>query len=350
VRLFTGQGLEPAQISQLAWAGQGITEPQQGFRTAPSAGAVYPITLYFATAAGLFAYNPTQHSLEQTSDRDLRGRLTAASRQEAVALSGCDIIVAGSVRRLTARYGKKARQYMLLEAGHIAQNISLQAVCLGLGSVPIGGFDVRTVSKVCRLPKRLEPLYMISVGHPVEQPAQAVNKLQPRPKKAVLIIAGRNFRDEQLVETQLILDEAGVETVVASSRPGIIPGALGGQAEAAVSLPELIVDEYDAVVFLGGVGARQYFDDLLALDIVRAAADKGKVLAAISIAPGILANAGILGGVRATSFLTERDRLLVAGAQFTGAPVERDGPIITARDTLATRPFAQAIVDVLSGR
>jgi len=106
------------QIGQLAWAGQGITERQEGFRTAPSAGAIYPIDLYFATRDGTFVYNPYEHSLVQTSNRDIRIRLaTAASNQKVVAEAACDIIVAGSVKKLTAKYHNKAKRYMLLEAG-----------------------------------------------------------------------------------------------------------------------------------------------------------------------------------------------------------------------------------------
>jgi len=72
VRLFANKPLESEQISQLAWAGQGITETQRGLRTAPSAGETYPIDLYFATPEGLFVYRPAEHSLEQTSDQDIR--------------------------------------------------------------------------------------------------------------------------------------------------------------------------------------------------------------------------------------------------------------------------------------
>jgi protease I len=163
-----------------------------------------------------------------------------------------------------------------------------------------------------------------------------------------LIIASQGFRDEQLAETQLLLNEAGVETIVACSRAGIVPGVLGGQAEAVLSLSELVVDEYDAVIFLGGVGAREYFDQPLAFYIARAAVAKGKVLAAIAIAPSILANAGVLKNVVATGFLTERQRLQEAGAQYTGTPVERDGQIVTARDTPAVRLFAEAILEALT--
>ncbi|MHC4648835.1 MAG: SagB/ThcOx family dehydrogenase, partial [Planctomycetota bacterium] len=139
VRRFTAEVLKSSEIGQLAWAGQGITDPRTGFRTAPSAGATYPIRLYFATEKGLFLYDPLEHGLEQLSDLDVRVPLAvAAMEQSAVAEAACDIIIAGSTRELAPKYGKSAKNFMLLEAGHIAQNIQLQAVSLGLGSVPIG--------------------------------------------------------------------------------------------------------------------------------------------------------------------------------------------------------------------
>ncbi|MHC4664354.1 MAG: DJ-1/PfpI family protein [Planctomycetota bacterium] len=349
VRTFTGLPLNLAQIGQLAWAGQGITDPERGFRTAPSAGATYPIELYFATKDGIFVYSPGDHSLEQTSDQDLRGRLaTAVSEPEVVTEAACDIILAGSVRKLALKYGKQARRYLLLEAGHIAQNIQLQATSLELGSVSIAGFDIREVSKVCRLPKSLEPIYMICVGYPTEEALGGAE--QVRQMRAAMIIAGGNFRDEELFETRLVLQDAGVETVVASSRTGPIKGMLGGVAEAVILVNELRVDDFDAIVFVGGPGATEYFDSPVALNIAREAAAKGKVLAAICIAPVVLANAGLLNGVRATAFLSERETLQVAGAEFTGAPVERDGLIITASDPSAANLFGRAIADTLSGR
>ncbi|MHC4362477.1 MAG: SagB/ThcOx family dehydrogenase, partial [Planctomycetota bacterium] len=138
MRAFADLPLNRVQIGQLAWAGQGITDRERGFRTAPSAGAIYPIELYFATKDGIFVYSSDDHSLERTSDQDLRGRLASAvSEPEVVAGAACDIILAGSVRKLAVKYGKQARRYLLLEAGHIAQNIQLQATSLELGSVSI---------------------------------------------------------------------------------------------------------------------------------------------------------------------------------------------------------------------
>lgn len=350
VRQFSPQPLNFVQIGQLAWAGQGITERQEGFRTAPSAGAIYPIDLYFATRDGTFVYNPYEHSLVQTSNRDIRIRLaTAASNQKVVAEAACDIIVAGSVKKLTAKYHNKAKRYMLLEAGHITQNIQLQAVSLKLGALPVGAFNIRDVNKTCKLPAGMEPLYIICVGYPVGQPITEWTDTT-KAKRAVLIIARENFRDEELFETKFVLDNAGVETIIASTRTGVIKGMLGGSAEAGILVKDIVVDDYDAIIFVGGSGAKEYFNNGVALDIAREATDKGKVLAAICIAPVVLANAGVLNGVRATSFLSERPRLLKAGAIYTGAPVERDGSVITGSGPRAASLFGEAIADAIFGR
>lgn len=358
VTRFTLQQLDPAQISQLAWAGQGITDQQRGSRTAPSAGETYPIKLYFATQQGLFVYNPYQHSLERTLNQDIRGGLAVTTlMQEAVANAPCDIIIAGSARMLAARYGVDAGRYMLLEAGHIAQNIQLQAVSLSLGSVSIGTFNIRNVVGICNLPLDMEPLLIICVGYPAGQPTIETSKQQEtretdiiKRKKAVLIIASNNFRDEELFETKRVLDQAGIDTVIASTRTAVLKGMLGGRARAEILVGNIVVDDYDAVIFVGGLGAKQYFQSPVALNIAQEAVDKKKVLAAICVAPTVLANAGVLTGVRATSFLSERAKLLKAGAQYTGAPVERDGLIITGSGPDASIQFGRAIAETLAGR
>lgn len=353
VREFTNESLKPAQISQLAWAGQGITEPQRGLRTAPSAGSTYPIELLFATQEGMFVYRPIEHSLEQTSDQDIRSVLaTATSTQEAVAGAGCDIVLVGSVRKFGERFRDKARTYMLLEAGHITQNIQLQAVCLGLGSVTVGGFDLNNVRKICGLSRTLEPLYIICVGYPAGEGTTetAEGQIGAGGKRAALIIPSGDFRDEELFETKRVLDAAQVQTVIASTRIGLIRGTLGNATEASIPLNRLIVDDYDAIIFVGGPGAVEYFTNPTALGIARDTVRKGKVLAAIGIAPTILANANVLAGIRATSFLSERERLMQAGAIYTDVPVERERLIITATGPPAAVQFGRAIVYALALR
>ena len=366
VRQFTQQKLDFTQIGQLAWAGQGITEPKRGFRTAPSAGALYPIKLYLATQQGIFVYHPEDHTLKETFNQDIRRSLAiAALRQEAPAEAACDIIIAGSERKLAVKYRDKARRYMLLEAGHIAQNIQLQAVCLGLASVPIGAFDIDQVHKVCRLPADLEPLLIVCVGYPAlrkeskELPGteiklgkekKEIRRMDREVKKAVLIIASRNFRDEELFETKRQLEKANVDTVIASSKTGLIMGMLGRTAQATLLINDIVVDDYDAIIFVGGSGASEYFNSPVALNIARQAADKEKVLAAICIAPTVLANAGLLDGVTATSFSSEQSKLKRAGARYTGAAVKRDGLIITGRGPEAASQFGKTIASALTDR
>ena len=352
VRSYSSRPLDLTQLSQLAWAAQGITEKTRGYRTAPSAGAIYPIKLYFATQDGLFVYQPAGHSLEKISDKDLRSTLaSAAMGQRWVAQAGCDIIIAGSVKKLAARYAGRAEKYMLLEAGHIAQNIHLQAVSLGLASVPIGAFDISQVHDICGLPVTLEPIYIICVGYPATYTAAEKPRIsEKKVKKAVFIVASEDFRDEELFETKRALEGAQVQTVIASTKTGTITGILGGRARADILLHSVVVDDYDVVIFIGGPGARSHFDDPAALNIARRAAEKSKLLAAICIAPTTLANAGVLDGVTATSFSSERSKLERAGATYTGAPVERDGLIITADGPRSAAQFGKTIVNALADR
>ncbi len=354
VRLFDNKPLESEQISQLAWAGQGITEQQRGLRTAPSAWETYPIELYFATEEGVFVYRPVEHSMEQISDKDIRGSLaTAASMQEYVATAGCDIIVAGSIRKFSAQFRNKARPFMLLEAGHVAQNILLQAACLDLGSVPVGMFtSTREVSRACRLPAGLEPIYIICVGYPIEQAAAEASISQEGTgvKRAAIIVASQNYRDEELFETKRALDAAGVQSVIASTRIGIIRGTLGGIAEANILIGQLRIDNYDAIIFIGGIGAAEYVANPIALNLAREAARNRKILAAIGTAPTILANAGVLTGVRTTSLLTERNTLVLAGALYTGLAVEQDRWIITGIGPAAALQFGSTVADAIIGR
>ena len=382
VSQFTGQPLKPEQISQLAWAGQGTakrplqpgTLPQSSFpsaRTRQSPEQLRPINLYFVMPDGIYIYSPNEHSLRQTSNQDLRRNLATAcstgfqplhgqdGRATAVATAGCDIIITGSTRGSTGRSSITARRIMLLYAGQIAQNIQLQSVTLELAFMPVSDFDTRSVSNICNITRTLEPLYMICIGYPVIQTPVTTGQTQgtleqekkrAEPKTAVLIISRENFQDRELFDTLRTLTSANVQTAIAGSITGVVKGMHGGVAEARIPLNQIRVDDYDAIIFIGGTGAMEYFNNPAALDIARNAAAKGKVLAAISIAPTILANAGVLRGVRATSFPSEQAVLQQAGAIYTNNPVERDKQIITATGPIAVTQFAGAIVEALDGK
>ncbi len=167
IREFIPQKLTERELSQLLWAAQGITHPD-GLRTAPSAGALYPLELYVATASGFYHYEPRGHRLVQLSDRDLRASVRrAALDQEAITQAPAVFVIAAVYERTSRKYGAtRTPRYVHMEAGHAAENLLLEAVALGLGGVPIGAFDDDALQNVLALDANCRPLYLIPVGHP----------------------------------------------------------------------------------------------------------------------------------------------------------------------------------------
>lgn len=162
-----------------------------------------------------------------------------------------------------------------------------------------------------------------------------------------MVIAPEVFRDEEYAHPKAVLEGLGASVTTASVQPGICRGKLGMTAEATVSVAEAKASEYDAVIFVGGGGAQVFFDDPAAHALARSAHEGGKVVAAICIAPSVLAHAGLMQGMRATAFPSQREDLVAHGAIWTGAAVEVDGAIITANGPDAATDFGRAIADAL---
>jgi SagB-type dehydrogenase family enzyme len=166
VREYSGEALTTAEIGRLLWAAQGVTS-FDGRRTAPSAGATYPLELLAATPDGVYRYVPADHGLRAVLSGDVRGDLARAAAEQAfVGEAPLLIVVAAVPARTEARYGDRAERYIALEAGHAAQNVLLEAVALGLGAVPVGSFDDAAVSRIVGLAPDEAPLYLLPVGHP----------------------------------------------------------------------------------------------------------------------------------------------------------------------------------------
>ena len=170
VRSFSKRQLTLEEISQLLWAAYGprhVDSITGASKTVPSAGALYPMEIYIVSPNGVFHYFPSSHSLREISDKDLRSALSGAALwEEAIAQAAVNFVIACVYDRICWKYGERGMRYAHIEAGHIAQNIHLQAVCLGLGSVPIGAFNDTAVQKALYLPKDNIPIYIIPVGHP----------------------------------------------------------------------------------------------------------------------------------------------------------------------------------------
>ena len=167
-------------------------------------------------------------------------------------------------------------------------------------------------------------------------------------KTIVMVIASSNFRDEEFQIPKEIFEKEGAKVTVASSSLEESRGMLGATAKPDVLLENVRADDCDAVIFVGGSGASEYWNNTTAHELIREVQDKGKLIGAICIAPVTLASAGILDGKKATVWNSEAGKLRQKGATCTGASVQIDGDIITADGPQSAKEFGEAIVDALS--
>ncbi|MCX8123341.1 MAG: SagB/ThcOx family dehydrogenase [Spirochaetes bacterium] len=172
VRNFATTAISLYQLSQILWAANGLSSGY--YRTAPSAGATYPLSCYAVIGQvetiekGLYRYVVKNHRLQRLLPYDLRSALCrAALHQKFIEMAPVSIVVTAVYERTTGHYGQRGIRYVHMEAGHVGQNISLQAVALGLGTVMVGAFQDEVVKEVLSLDKYEEPLYIIPVGRPI---------------------------------------------------------------------------------------------------------------------------------------------------------------------------------------
>ena len=172
VREFTAAAVSLKDISQLLWAAQGISHGQD-HRTAPSAGALYPLELYLLAGkvegldAGIYQYQPNTHTLTLVEEGDIRKQLAAAAYgQMWIKDSPAVIVIAAEYERTTVKYGPRGLRYVHIEVGHAAQNVYLQATALGLGTTFVGAFVDAAVAEVMELAPSHEPLAILPIGRP----------------------------------------------------------------------------------------------------------------------------------------------------------------------------------------
>lgn len=168
-----------------------------------------------------------------------------------------------------------------------------------------------------------------------------------RGKKVAMIIAHRWFRDEELLKPKEILEEQGAKVLTISSSSREAMGMLGAKVRPDLVLDQLNVADFDAIVFVGGKGAKEYWDDSLAHAIARRTLEQEKILAAICMAPVTLARAGVLEGRNATVWVTEREKLEEKGAILSNEGVTVDGNIVTGYGPVSVEDFTRAIVEKL---
>lgn len=171
VREYRNEPLTIQEISQILWSAQGITDKRTGFRTAPSAGALYPLEVYIVVGnvkdltPGIYRYRPQNHDIILLSSGDKRMDLYRVSlMQDCIKDAPVVMVISAVFERTTRKYGERGIRYVYMEAGHSAQNVYLQCESLGLGMVVVGAFDDEGVKKVLNLQRGETPIYLIPIG------------------------------------------------------------------------------------------------------------------------------------------------------------------------------------------
>lgn len=169
-REYAEAGLTLSEAAQLLWSAYGITS-SEGFRTAPSAMALYPLEFYLSATLveglppGFYRYVSTSHELKKLGDESKRTELyTASFEQTALAGAPAILIITGVYDRTKEKFGESGPDYVHMDLGHAAQNVHMQAVSLNLGTVVIAAFRRDDVKKALSLPEEETPLYMMPVG------------------------------------------------------------------------------------------------------------------------------------------------------------------------------------------
>lgn len=170
IRDYKDEPLTLTDLSQVLWAAQGITDPR-GYRTAPSAGALYPLELYVAAGNvegvpdGIYRYKPEEHELARVAEGHVRAELYSAALDQSAVKDAAAVIVFSAVyERTTGKYGGRGIRYVHIEVGHAAQNVYLQAVSQNLGTVVIGAFDDEDVKTIMNMADDEQPLLIMPVG------------------------------------------------------------------------------------------------------------------------------------------------------------------------------------------
>ena len=174
IRDFGPKALTLAQLSQLLWSAQGITDERTGFRAAPSGGALYPLDVYAVVGdgevegleSGIYHYHPANHSIQPISKEDRRKDVAGASLwQMWMASAPVIFVITSEYERITSKYGKRGIRYAHIEAGHVGQNIFLQSGALGLEAGIVGAFHDDEVAKAIGAPKAHKPILIMPVGY-----------------------------------------------------------------------------------------------------------------------------------------------------------------------------------------
>jgi putative intracellular protease/amidase/nitroreductase len=335
VRRFSPQIIDGSLLRQLAWAGQNTVAAKND----------NSIELYFCLPDGVYRCNQAANTLESQVSGDVRSTLTIAAQNEAALQEApCAIVIAGTISPTATNIRMLAHDKMMLEAGKRSQNIELEAISLGLGTLGVDFFDAARIKRIIKLSPQQEPLYLLALGYPVgTTPAPVHRKLQ---RHALLIIPG--YRPNELFNIMDVLMAANIRITIAQS--GQTKRSMEKYQriiEPDMQIQDVVTQNYDAVIVIGGAGNLPFMREPVILNIIRAAVREGKIVGAIGETTKVLANAGVVNGVRVTG---DRLQLLRSGCIYTEQLVESDQGIVTALTEQQASWFARMIIDAMSNQ
>jgi len=361
-RAYLTTPLSDEQVSQLTWAANmtiralariqtaRITQPARPRPgQAPAANPLlFPYDLYVFNVNGVFTYDPLAHSLTRIATRDFRlGLSNAANKQPAINQAGMTILILTHPEGKTVTTHSRFTEYA--QAGQIAQSVALQGAGLGLGSLVTTTFDQTLVRKLANIPDAQDPLAMVTIGVPstaiIPQPIQA--RTQSTAQRVALVVPEKNYSDEELSNLLDAFDIANVQVELASTTLGTREGMNMGQATATVTIANLNLERYDALIFIGGNGMIDYYRNREVLDLISAASNQGKIIGGIGEGAALLAKAGILPAERARSYQRQSQYRLGNNQSYAEAGVQTQAGIITAAGPASSTLFARAIIQAI---
>lgn len=332
------------QISQLGAAVYGTGQLEQA--------AVSPVGMYFVLETGVYVYKPVTNSLGKVTKGDKRQFLAGVvSAIRAVSDAPCTVVL--TVK--TARLGEST----LLAVGRASEAVDIQALAMGLASVTCEKIGAGEAAEALGLPAEDAPVCVMAVGYPVGGPLVTVTATKPQDTivtqadHVLLVVPSKGIIEAEYDGVMKSLTSAGYAVTVAGAEEGTYKTTAGKDVTVTVKAGAADPGMYEGLIILGGVEARQYYQDSGVRKIVTEMSEAKKPIGAISTGPRILANAGLLTGLRTTGSRSERDALTKAGAVVSGVDVERDiskdgGVIVTSMGgKLVVAKFTQEMINAM---
>jgi protease I len=304
---------------------------------------------------GFYRYDALTHAIERLHPADIRlGLSNSANKNAALRDASCVIIITTAKASLRTR----SRPVANLEAGQVAHAMSLQAYGFGLGTLPVGVFDDKFVSRQARFSANEEPVLLVAVGYPVggipapvtpiQQPAAAA-AVQKQPGKGAVVVVPETFQDEELTALLDIFSVANIPLRIAGPQVGELRGVHDSRANATLRIADVDPRNFDAVVYVGGPGMVDMYKDADLQALAVRTFNSNKLLAGIGEACTVFANAALIPKSRVLEQERTSNFKMNPGQTYAIPGVQNEGGIITASGINNSTLFARTIADTLRG-